>query len=106
MDEVDPEDYEAKVLELIKGQLKTLGTDYLDVYLYHSARYVHNEALLSALQVAKKEGLAKKVGVSVYEPEEVRKGLVSDKVEFMQFPYSIFDQRMLADSGVDYHVRR
>ncbi len=101
MDDVAPENYETKVLELIKGQLKTLGTDYLDVYLYHSARYVHNEALLSALQIAKKEGLAKKVGVSVYEPEEVRKGLVSDKVEFMQFPYSIFDQRMLADGIFD-----
>ena len=101
MDDVAPEDYEAKVLELIKGQLKTLGTDYLDVYLYHSARYVHNEALLSALQIAKKEGLAMKVGVSVYEPEEVRKGLVSDKVEFMQFPYSIFDQRMLAGGIFD-----
>lgn len=101
MDEVAPENYEAKVLELIKGQLKTLNTDYLDVYLYHSARYVHNEALLSALQVAKKEGLAKKVGVSVYEPEEVKKGLLSDKVEFMQFPYSIFDQRMLAHGVFD-----
>ena len=101
MDEVAPENYEAKVLELIKGQLKTLNTDYLDVYLYHSARYVHNEALLSALQVAKKEGLAKKVGVSVYEPEEVKKGLASDKVEFMQFPYSIFDQRMLAEGVFD-----
>lgn len=101
MDEVKPEDYEVKVLELIKGQLKTLNTDYLDVYLYHSARYVHNEALLSALQIAKKQGLAKKVGVSVYEPEEVRKGLVSDKVDFMQFPYSIFDQRMLADGIFD-----
>lgn len=97
MDEVKPEKYEAKVLELIKNQLKRLNTDYLDVYLYHSARYIHNEALLSAIQIAKKEGLAKKVGVSVYDPEEVRKGLVSDKVDFMQFPYSIFDQRMLAD---------
>lgn len=101
MDEVAPEKYEAKVLELIKGQLKTLNTDYLDVYLYHSARYVHNEALLSALQIAKKEGLAKKVGVSVYEVEEVKKGLASDKVEFMQFPYSIFDQRMLAQGIFD-----
>ena len=101
MDEIAPENYEAKVLELIKGQLKTLNTDYLDVYLYHSARYVHNEALLSALQVVKKEGLAKKVGVSVYEPEEVKKGLVSDKVEFMQFPYSIFDQRMLVQGIFD-----
>lgn len=99
MDEITPEDYEAKVLELIKGQLKTLGTDYLDVYLYHSARYIYNDALLSALQVAKKEGLAKKVGVSVYEPDEVKKGLGNDKVDFMQFPYSIFDQRMLA-SGI------
>ena len=101
MDEVAPENYEAKVLELIKGQLKTLNTDYLDVYLYHSARYVHNEALLSALQIAKKEGFAKKVGVSVYEPEEVKKGLVNNKVEFMQFPYSIFDQRMLAQGIFD-----
>ena len=101
MDEVLPEDYEAKVLELIKGQLKTLNTDYLDVYLYHSARYVHNEALLSALHVAKKEGLAKKVGVSVYEVDEVKKGLASDKVDFMQFPYSIFDQRMLAEGIFD-----
>lgn len=99
MDEIAPEDYEAKVLELIKGQLKTLGTDYLDVYLYHSARYIYNDALLSALQVAKKEGLAKKVGVSVYEPDEAKKGLANDKVDFMQFPYSIFDQRMLA-SGI------
>lgn len=99
MDEVAPEHYEAKVIELIKGQLKTLNTDYLDVYLYHSARYVHNEALLAALQVAKKEGLAKKVGVSVYEPEEVRAGLSNKKVEFMQFPYSIFDQRML-EAGI------
>ena len=99
MDEVAPENYEAKVLELIRGQLKTLNTDYLDVYLYHSARYVYNEALLSALQTVKKEGLAKKVGVSVYEPDEVKKGIVSDNVEFIQFPYSIFDQRMLA-SGI------
>lgn len=99
MDDVAPENYEAKVLELIRGQLKTLNTDYLDVYLYHSARYVYNEALLSALQTVKKEGLAKKVGVSVYEPDEVKKGIVSDNVEFMQFPYSIFDQRMLA-SGI------
>lgn len=99
MDEITPENYESKVLELIKGQLKTLGTDYLDVYLYHSARYIYNDALLSALQVAKKEGLAKKVGVSVYEPDEAKKGLANDKVDFMQFPYSIFDQRMLA-SGI------
>ena len=101
MDDVAPENYEAKVLELIKGQLKTLGTEYLDVYLYHSARYVYNEALLSALQVAKKEGLARKVGVSVYEPNEVRKGLESEKVDFMQFPYSIFDQRMLSNGIFD-----
>ena len=97
MDDVAPENYEAKVLELIKGQLKTLGTEYLDVYLYHSARYVYNEALLSALQ----EGLARKVGVSVYEPNEVRKGLESEKVDFMQFPYSIFDQRMLSNGIFD-----
>lgn len=101
MDEVRPEDYEKKILELIKGQLIRLHTDYLDAYVYHSARYVHNEALLKALQVCKKEGLAKKVGVSVYEPEEALEGFKSEYVEFMQFPYSIFDQRMLKTGVFD-----
>lgn len=95
MDVVSPENYEKKITEQIKNQLKRLNTDYLDVYLYHSARYVYNEALLKALQIVKKQGLARMVGVSVYEPSEVQEGLKSAYVDFMQFPYSIFDQRML-----------
>lgn len=95
LDDVLPENYEKKILKLIKLQLKRLHTDYLDVYLYHSAHYVYNNALLNALQTVKKEGLATMVGISVYEPEEATAGLNSPYVDFIQLPYSIFDQRML-----------
>lgn len=102
LDEIHEEDYESKILELIKGQLNRLHTDYLDVYLFHSARYIYKEPLLKALQIVKKEGLAKKVGVSVYEPDEVKTGLISEYVDFMQFPYSIFDQRMIKAGIFNY----
>lgn len=76
------------------GQLKRLGTDYIDAYLLHSARYVYDDAILNALSKLKKEGYAKLVGVSVYEPDEAIKGIEKDTVDFLQLPFSIFDQRM------------
>ena len=42
----------------------------------------------------KKEGYARKVGVSVYEVDEAKKCIERDNVDFMQLPYSVFDQRM------------
>lgn len=101
LDEIQPENYEKKIINLIKVQLKRLCTDYLDVYMYHSAHYVYNEALLKALQTVKKHGFAKLVGVSVYEPEEAKVGLNSPYVDFIQLPYSIFDQRMLKKGVFD-----
>ena len=43
--------------------------------------------------------MAKKVGVSVYQPEEAIAGLESQKVTILQLPYSVFDHRM-KESGV------
>ena len=74
--------------------LARLHLNYLDTYLLHSARYVYNDAIIETLNRLKKEGYARKVGVSVYEPEEAKKCIERANVDFMQLPYSIFDQRM------------
>ena len=107
---------QARYYDVMKNNLleslKRLGVDYLDTYLLHSSRYVFNDEILEALYQLKKEGYANKVGVSVYEAEEAKKCIEHPKVDFMQLPYSIFDQRMknanifeLVQGNVEIHSR-
>lgn len=80
--------------ENLENTLIRLHTDYLDSYLLHSARYVFNDSIIDTLNRIKKDGYARKIGVSIYEPEEAMKCIERPNVDFMQLPYSIFDQRM------------
>lgn len=99
LDECNSQDYKKVIRENLIRSLKTLHTDYVDAYMFHSARYAFHEDMLEALYEVQKEGLAKKVGVSVYEPEEARACFVSPYVSFIQAPYSVFDHRM-KNSGI------
>lgn len=99
LDDVQPADYAAVIEQHLEDTLQTLHTDYVDAYLFHSARYVFQPAMLEALQTVKEKGLARQVGVSVYEPEEAMACLASPYVTFTQFPYSVFDHRM-KEAGV------
>lgn len=99
LDDVDPTQYKAVIKEQLENTLKVLHTDYVDAYLFHSARYVFNEAMLEALHSMVEEGLTRSVGVSVYEPDEALECLKNPLVLFTQFPYSVFDHRM-KEAGV------
>lgn len=94
LDDVKEAEYYAVMKENLINTLGRLGTGYLDTYLLHSARYVYNDAIINTLNRLKKEGYARKVGVSVYEVDEAKRCIEHDNVDFMQLPYSVFDQRM------------
>lgn len=94
LDDYDPKDYKKVIRENLVHSLGILHTDYVDAYMFHSARYAFRDDMLEALYEMQKEGLAKKVGVSVYEPEEASACFKSPYVSFMQAPYSVFDHRM------------
>lgn len=94
LDEVKPDEYYKVMRNNLENTLSRLKTDYLDSYLLHSARYVFDDEIIDTLNRMKLDGLVKRVGVSVYEPEEAKKCIERPNVEFMQLPYSIFDQRM------------
>lgn len=94
LDEAEAKDYYKIMKTNLENTFKRLGTDYLDSYLLHSARYVWNEAILDTLYRLKTEGYVRHVGVSVYEPDEAKRVIESANCDFMQLPYSIFDQRM------------
>lgn len=94
LDEYSTDMYETVIENELKKQLKILNTEYVDAYLFHSARYAFDNAKIEALSKMKEKGLVKKIGVSVYEPEEAKECLNNGLVEFIQLPYSIFDHRM------------
>lgn len=99
LDDFENDEYVTQIRKHLVNSLKVLGVDYLDAYMLHSARYAHNPKILQALYEMEKEGLAKKVGVSIYEPSEARACFESPFVDFIQLPYSVFDHRM-KEAGV------
>lgn len=101
LDEVEPKNYARTIEKYLDEQLKRLNTDYLDAYLFHSSPYVFDDEKLEALHQIKSKGKAKHCGVSVYYPDEAIKCLESPLVDFMQLPFSIFDQRMQEEGVFD-----
>lgn len=97
LDEVPVEQYYSVMKDNLECSLQRLHTDYLDGYLLHSARYVYNDAIIDALVRLKKEGYVQKIGVSVYEVDEAKKGISRGDLNFLQIPFSVLDQRMLHD---------
>ena len=53
--------------------------------------------LYADASLLKKEGFVKKIGVSVYDPEETRKILNKYDLDIIQLPINVFDQRFIQD---------
>lgn len=95
LDNITPKDYKKIIREHLEIQLKRLNVDYLDAYLFHSSRYAFNNEMLEALyEISIGGGQIKHCGVSVYYPNEAKECIKSPYVDFIQLPFSIFDQRM------------
>jgi len=82
------------ILENLLGSLKKLKMDYVDGYLFHTPSYIRDEKLVECLCKLKEQGLVKNIGVSIYEEEDALYAAELDVVDYIQVPYSIFDQRL------------
>ena len=89
-----PDDYYKIARNNIIESLKKLNTDYLDSYLFHTSRYVFNEAAVESMNQLVKDGLTRNIGVSIYLPEEAIKAVNSYKISSIQIPYNILDKRL------------
>lgn len=82
------------VREQIENSIKRLNINSLEGYLLHTPTNFYNESTIDELCNCKKEGLVKNIGVSIYETKHALDVVNSKKINFIQVPYSVFDQRL------------
>jgi uncharacterized protein len=74
--------------------LHRLNINYVNGYLLHTPSYIYNKKVVSSLLDLKKQGLVKNIGVSIYDEEDALYSAKLKDVDYIQVPYSIFDQRL------------
>jgi aryl-alcohol dehydrogenase-like predicted oxidoreductase len=74
--------------------IKKLNVECLDGYMLHNASKIYDEEVIETLFRLKKEGYVKRIGASVYNPDEANKTFSYRDAEIVQLPYNIFDQRL------------
>jgi aryl-alcohol dehydrogenase-like predicted oxidoreductase len=97
----------------LNSTLAKLGVKSLDGYMIHSfSHYIKNPEIWNILEGLKSTGDIEKIGFSLYYPEEldyIKKNKL--KIDIIQVPYSIFDQRFsqsfreVKKDGVEIYVR-
>ena len=74
---------------------------------------VQGSTIWSALQRLKSQGLVAKIGVSVYDPEQLEQIVDQCEVDLVQLPFNLYDQRFLRagwfdrlrHAGIEVHAR-
>lgn len=77
-----------------KKSLEKLNISSFAAYLFHHASAIYNPKAVEALCRVKELGLAEKIGVSIYTPQEALQALEYPQISVVQIPYNVFDHRL------------
>jgi aryl-alcohol dehydrogenase-like predicted oxidoreductase len=98
------------------GSLERLNISSIDAILLHKPEQLlgeNGELLKFALQSLKSRGITKKIGISVYAPDDLGPIMDFMTIEIVQLPLNIMDRRFLESgcikyllgSGIEIHTR-
>lgn len=104
------------ILGQVEGSLARLKLSTLNGLLLHRPGQLMDaggEKLYEQLQALKEEGIVRRIGVSVYGPEELDALCSRFHFDLIQAPFNILDRRLadsgwlkrLSDAGTGLHVR-
>ncbi len=93
-DNADKDEWAEIAVSNAQQSLDNLSVDTLEAYLFHNASYIYEPYAVNALYEVKKKGLCRRVGASIYSPEEAMKVLEYREIDAIQIPYNVFDQRL------------
>lgn len=109
-------DIPAWVNAQVEGSLTRLRTPSLDALLLHAPQELlgpRGEDVYAALAGVKAQGLAKKIGISIYSPAELDELEGRYPLDIVQAPVNVFDRRLaatgwmekLARNNIELHAR-
>jgi len=82
--------------------LKNLKADSIDSYLIHNSndlRRKDSHILINYLSEKKHKGFINRIGVSIYNTKDLD-NILLDKIDLVQIPLSIYDQRLIKDGTI------
>ncbi len=94
LESVEKKDIYKVIKDNLFESLKLMGVESLEGYLFHTPDYIYNQEALNSLVKLKAEGYIKNIGVSIYEEKEALYAVQHKDINFIQYPYSILDQRL------------
>ena len=97
-----PKELERFATESIEMSLERLGVNKLDGIMLHGAKdpITHGKACADAVKALIDHGYTDRVGVSVYNAEDIEEMLPYEVFSITQVPMSIFDQRLIAGGSI------
>lgn len=112
----DQTDARRWVEEQLHGSCERLGTESLHAVLLHRPADLlgaHGDAIWAGLIQAHHQGLVNRIGVSVYDPNELAALLPRFELQIVQAPFNILDRRLLTEGwmeqlterGIELHAR-
>jgi len=105
-----------QVDRLIVKSIKNLRINQIDTLLFHDPEQMlsrKGEQIFKKILGLKKQGIIKKIGFSVYFPNQVKKILGNYKFQVIQCPFNVIDRRManerifslLKRNNIEIHAR-
>tara|TARA_Y100001968_G_scaffold325992_1_gene368244 strand:- start:623 stop:1537 length:915 start_codon:yes stop_codon:yes gene_type:complete len=92
--------------ECFKLSLKKLKVNKIDSFLVHNHQaFIRSDSniLIEWLESLKERSLIRRIGVSIYDVNDIDV-LPLNKLEIVQVPLSIYDQRFIKYGGIDYLI--
>lgn len=106
----------AMITDKVRASLARLRKpDLYGLLLHRSSDLLGNKGqeVFASLCALKHEGLVKKIGVSIYDPEELEPLIERYEIDLVQSPYNVLDRRIetsgwlarLKERGIEVHAR-
>lgn len=98
------ENIEDWILDKIKESLHKLQKENIYALLLHDTNLLKGAdglKIFNALQIAKKENLVKKIGVSIYDPVELERIHDLREIDVVQAPFNVLDRRLETTGWID-----
>lgn len=99
---------ENSIFRKIRSSLKKYKKDSFEAVLLHDSNILYNKDAIKYVKILKKlkkNRLCKMIGVSIYEPNELKIILKFFKPDLIQAPLNLFDQRLVKSKWYKYLIK-